>query len=86
MADTQGAQPQPVWEKLGLSREAFDKLPPEDRATLARLHTPKPPVQRRPLQDYKPTPEQQTELDAITNRDERVTRFRQMRDEAAQAQ
>ena len=83
MADTQGAQPQPVLG-LGLSREAFDKLPPEDRATRA---PPCPQAARaaRPLQDYKPTPEQQTELDAITNRDERVTRFRQMRDEAAQA-
>ena len=50
---------------------------------LQREHCPQPPVRRRPLQNYKPTPEQQTELDAITNWDARVTRYREMRDQAA---
>jgi hypothetical protein len=53
---------------------------------LTRWHEANPPPAvhaRRPQQGYVPSPEQQTELDAITNRDDRVTRYRQMRDQAA---
>jgi hypothetical protein len=78
--------PVPVWEQLGLSQEAFDKLPPSARTHLQRTHCPQPPEQRRPQQGYRPTPEEQTELDAITNRDDRVTRYRQLRDQAAASQ
>jgi hypothetical protein len=75
--------PTSLWEQLGLDKELFDKLPPAERVRLEREHNPQPPVpvhSRRPAPDYKPSPEQQAELDAITNRDARVTRYREMRD------
>jgi hypothetical protein len=71
---------------LNLAKEVFDKLPPSTRSALQREHQPPQVVQRRPQQDYKPTAEEQAELDAITDRDARVTRYRQMRDQAAQTQ
>ena len=74
----------PLWEELGMSKELFDSLPPSERLTLQRTHNPQPPVVRRPVQGYTPTPEQQAELDTITNRDAKVTRYREMALEAAQ--
>jgi hypothetical protein len=38
-----------VWEKLGLSQEAFEKLPPSTRSALEREHNPQPPEKRRPV-------------------------------------
>jgi hypothetical protein len=73
----------PVWEKAGIDYAVFEKLHPNTRRDVHRTHNPTPPLpvhSRRPVQDYKPTPEQQTELDAITDRDARVTRYREMRD------
>jgi hypothetical protein len=73
----------PLWEELGIDKTLFDKLSPSERIRLQREHHPQPPVQRRPIQDYKPTAEEQAELDAITNRHDRTTRSRQLRDQAA---
>ena len=75
--------PVPVWTQLGLSAADFLKLPPSTRSALEREHNPQPPPpvhSRRPVQDFRPTPEQQAELDQIANRDDRVTRYREMRD------
>ena len=74
----------PLWEQAGIPKELFDRLPPSDKLTLARTHNPQPPVVRRPVQGYKPSPAQQAELDAITNRDAKVARYREMALEAAQ--
>jgi hypothetical protein len=77
----------PTWEKLGMTKEAFDRLPPSNRLGLERTHNPKPVPSRRPWQTYTPTPEEQQALDEIKareGRDAHTTRWRQMRD-AAQA-
>jgi hypothetical protein len=73
----------PVWVQLGIDQTVFDQLPPAERLRLEREHHPQPPVpvhSRRPVQDYKPSAEEQTELDAITDIHARTTRYRQMRD------
>jgi hypothetical protein len=71
----------PVWEKLGMSQQEFYDMPVSWRLAQGEAHQPSVQrEQRRPVQDYTPTAEQQAELDAITNRDARVTRYRQLRD------
>ena len=75
--------PVPVWEKARIAEADFRKLPPSEQIRLEREHNPQPPApvhSRRPVQDYRPTPEQQAELDQIANRDDKVTRYREMRD------
>ena len=74
----------PVWTKIGMTEQEFYAYPPAWRVDQGRSFQPPPAAHsRRPQQGYVPTPAQQVELDAITNRDDKVTRYRQMRDEAA---
>ena len=74
-----------VWTKVGLGKEEFLVLPGSERMTLARSFEPPVPIHpRRPVPDFRATPEQQTELDQVPTMAERMTRYREMRDQAAQ--
>jgi hypothetical protein len=68
----------PVWIKAGLTYEQFSALPPGTRLALSRTHDPQPVIPRRPNPNWRPTPEQQAELAAITNPHARVAAYREM--------
>ena len=73
-----------MWDKLGMDHATFAAMPPSWRLAQGQAHQAAAAHPRRPVPDYRPTPEQQTELDAIPTMSERMTVYRQMRDAAAQ--